>query len=261
MKMTVTTMAHVSSCGPRHRRLVLRQEILRGARDAVVVGPAIHYRKGLAPVAMPGWRLRRLPFERGRTPGVVTSGAASPEAPDKIEHEDELGGANDQGDDRDEGIQRCGRGRNKSHLAHFVVPARHAHQADVVQWEEDRVGPEECDPEMELSERIAEKPTRDLRVPMVDPAEDGENRRDAPHHMKMRDDEKRGGKRHIEDEIAEEKAGEPAIHEGDDEGERVQHRHREVDVAAPERENPVEAFNGGGEGVVRGRGGKKISEG
>src|SRR5260370_34037876 len=100
MKMTVTTMAHVSSCGPRDRRLVLRQEILRGARDAIVVGPAIHHRKGLAPVAMPGRRLRRLPFERGRTPGVATGGAASPAAPHKNEHEQPLGGANAKRDAR-----------------------------------------------------------------------------------------------------------------------------------------------------------------
>src|SRR5260370_35872531 len=96
MKMTVTTMAHVSSCGPRDRRLVLRQEILRGARDAIVVGPAIHHRKGLAPVAMPGRRLRRLPFERGRTPGVATGGGAPPWGPPKHDNRTQLVAANSQ---------------------------------------------------------------------------------------------------------------------------------------------------------------------
>src|SRR5262245_13338273 len=123
--MTVTSMAAVSSCGPRGWRLswrqVLRQEILRRAWDAVVVGPAIHHRKGLAPVAMPGRRLRRLPFERGRPPRVAAGGAAFREAAHEIVHEDQLGGADDPGDDRDEGIQRYGGGRNKSHLAHLEV--------------------------------------------------------------------------------------------------------------------------------------------
>src|SRR5260370_5730782 len=96
MKMTVTTMAHVSSCGPRDRRLVLRQEILRGARDAIVVGPAIHHRKGLAPVALPGRRLRRLPFERGRTPGVATGWDPSPLPAQKHLTEPSLDDANAQ---------------------------------------------------------------------------------------------------------------------------------------------------------------------
>ena len=66
--------AHVRrlSRGPRRsRRLVLRDEILRRARHAVIIGPAIDDRQFLAPVAVRRRRLRRLPFERRRAPGIA----------------------------------------------------------------------------------------------------------------------------------------------------------------------------------------------
>ena len=53
-------------------------------------------------------------------------------------------------------------------------------------------------------------------------------------------------KRNIHDDVAEEQACQPAIHERDDEGEGEQHRDRQVNVAAPQSEHPVVDFDGGG---------------
>src|SRR3712207_7691876 len=50
-------------------------------------------------------------------------------------------------------------------------------QAQVVDREEDRVGPEERDPEMELAHRVVQHPAGDLRVPLVDRPEDHKDRR------------------------------------------------------------------------------------
>ena len=64
----------------------------------------------------------------------------------------------------------------------LVVAARHAHQAQIVHREEDRVGPEERDPEVELAERLVQHAPGDLRIPMVDRAETrrGSARRPSP---------------------------------------------------------------------------------
>src|SRR5689334_12279305 len=66
---------------------VLRQVILGSAGNAVVIGPAIDHRRLLAPVAMPGRHLRRLPFERRRVPRVSFRLPAVPDAPDQVEEE------------------------------------------------------------------------------------------------------------------------------------------------------------------------------
>src|SRR6185295_11264543 len=71
--MVMLTSSHSGLVCLHHRRierLVLRDEIVPGARHAVVIGPAIDNRQMRTPVAMLGGRVRRLPFERGRIPGI-----------------------------------------------------------------------------------------------------------------------------------------------------------------------------------------------
>ena len=63
--------------------------------------------------------------------------------------------------------------------------------------------------------------------------------------MEMRDDEHRVRQRNVDDHIAEEEAGQPAIDEGDDEAERKQHGDGEMDVAAPQRQHPIIDLDGG----------------
>src|SRR3546814_4040673 len=54
----------------RARRLGLRDEVGFRTRNAIVIGPAIDDRTLRAPVAMRRRRIGRLPFQRGRAPGV-----------------------------------------------------------------------------------------------------------------------------------------------------------------------------------------------
>ncbi len=57
--------------------------------------------------------------------------------------------------------------------------------------------------------------------------------------MEVRDDEIGIRQRDIDADVAEEQSGQPADQEGADEADREQHRHREVDVAAPQCQHPV----------------------
>src|ERR1700748_1951878 len=96
------------------------------SRHAVVVGPAIDHWQIGAPVSMGGWCLRRLPFQRRRTPRVAAGRFAPEQAPTEIEEKQHLDGANDQRGDGNELVQRMSRWRNERRLAEFVIAARHS---------------------------------------------------------------------------------------------------------------------------------------
>src|SRR5690606_14221414 len=76
-------------------RLVLRQEVLGRARNAVIIGPTIDDRHVLAPIAVRGRRFRRLPFQRGGPPGVASRRLSGAKAPEEVEHEENLDRAHD----------------------------------------------------------------------------------------------------------------------------------------------------------------------
>ena len=80
---------------------------------------------------------------------------------------------------------------------------------------------------------------------MVDRPEDDEDGRHAHHHMEVGDHEHGVRKRNVHDDVAEEQAGDAAVHECEDEGDGKQHRQREVDVAPPQRQHPVVDLDGG----------------
>ena len=69
---------------------------------------------------------------------------------------------------------------------------------------------------------------------MVYRSEDDEDRRHAHHHVEVGNDEHRVGKRNIDDGIAEEQPGDPAVDERNDETEGEQHRNRKMNVAVPQ---------------------------
>src|SRR3979411_962416 len=114
-----------------------------------------------------------------------------------------------------------------------MVPARNSEQPKIMHGEEDQVGTEERNPEMKLAQPVVQHSSRDLGVPMIDRAQHNHDWRHAHHHMEMRDDKHGIRKRDVDDDVAEEKAGEPAVHERDDEAEGEQHRGGEMNVAAP----------------------------
>src|SRR5438094_3096172 len=72
------------------RRLVLRNEILGGARNAVVVSPAIDHRQRRAEIAVLRRRFGGLPFERGRAPRIAARRLAVEIAPDEVVQERDL---------------------------------------------------------------------------------------------------------------------------------------------------------------------------
>ena len=95
---------------------------------------------------------------------------------------------------------------------------------------------------------------------MIDRAEHHQDRRHAHHHMEMRDHEHGVRERDVHDDVAEEQAGQPAVHEGDDEAEGEQHRHGEMDVAAPQGQHPVVDLDRGRDGDDERRGGEEEPE-
>src|SRR5262249_10861506 len=113
-------------------RLVLGPGILLGAWHALIVRPAVDQWYLLAPVTLPRRGFGCLPLQRGGPPGIAAGRLALGQAPDHVEQEHHLGEAHDQCRHGDEAIQRRGRLRNKSHIAHLEIPARHAHQAQIV---------------------------------------------------------------------------------------------------------------------------------
>ena len=95
-----------------------------------------------------------------------------------------------------------------------------------------------------LADGVVEHPPGDLGIPVVDAAEDDEDRRDAHHHVEVGDHEVGVRQGHVDDHVAEEQSGEPADHEGEHEGDGEQHRYREADVGAPKRKGPVVDLDG-----------------
>src|SRR5919106_418931 len=95
---------------------------------------------------------------------------------------------------------------------------------------------------------------------MVDRAEDHQDRRHTHHHVKVGDDEHGVRKRNIHDGIAEEQAGDPPVDERDNEPEGEQHRNREVDVTAPQGQDPVVDLDRSGDGDDQRGGGEKEPE-
>src|SRR5205823_6517550 len=87
--------------GPSARWLVLRNEILGGAGNAVVVSPAIDHRQRRAEVAVLRRGVRGLPLERGGAPGIAACGLAVEIAPDQVVQEHDLHGTYDQRCDGD----------------------------------------------------------------------------------------------------------------------------------------------------------------
>ncbi len=119
----------------------------------------------------------------------------------------------------------------------------------------DRVGAEERDPEVELAHRVIQHPPGDFRIPMVDRTEDDQDRRHRHHHVEVGDDEHRAGKRDVHGHVAQEQAGQATVDEREDEADGEEHRDREMDVPAPQRQHPVVDLERRGNGDdQRGRG-------
>src|SRR3970040_2063887 len=89
--LSISTNVFAHNSPPR--RNVVRDEVLLGARHAVVVSPAVDQRQRRAEVAVPGRGVGGLPLQRGGVPGVAPRGLASEIALDQVVQKYHLDGA------------------------------------------------------------------------------------------------------------------------------------------------------------------------
>ncbi len=204
--------------------------------------------------------MRRGPFQRRGPPWVAAGRAPAQRAPHEVVDEHQLRRADQQCDHGNEGVQRVRRRGNEVVVRVVVVAPRHAEHAQIVHREVDQVGADEGHPEVEAPEPLVEHAPGDAGEPMRDAAEHHQQRRHAHHHVEVRDDEIGARQGNVDADIAEEQPGQPAGQEGQDEGQREQHRHRQVNVAAPQREHPVVDLDRGGHGDDQRAGGEEEAE-
>ena len=96
-----------------------------------------------------------------------------------------------------------------------------------------------------FAERLVQLVARHLRQPVVDRREEGE---DEPAHdrvVEVGHREEAAVRGHVARRVGEEDARQAADQEVEEPGEREQHRHREADLAAPERHHPAEEREAG----------------
>ena len=103
-----------------------------------------------------------------------------------------------------------------------------------------RLKPMKTSQKCSFPRRSSRMPAEHLRPPVVEAAEDPEDRAAEQHVVEVRDDEVGVGHLPVDRERREEDPREAADREDADEAERPQHRRVERDVPAPDRREPVE---------------------
>ena len=186
------------------------------ARHAVLVGAA-HDPRDLIEVEH---RRRRAdqPLDGLRPPRVVAREGTPPPADDHVVEEDQLGGAKEEGADRDEQVPVAELGRVVRHAA------GHALHADPVHRQEGAVHADQGQPEVKPPELLVVHPPGHLREPVVDAREDREHRSAEEHEVDVGDDEVGVGYVDVDRHHAEHHAADPAHCERDDEAEGEEHR-------------------------------------
>jgi len=185
-------------------------------------------------------RSRVGPFERRAFPGVGRSGSAVLEGAEQADAHDQEAGAENPRTNGGERVQRL------VLVEVVVVAAGHTTRTEDELGEE---GPVEAD------ERECKGPTTEffrvhlaghLRPPVIQAAEEGD--RGASHHdvVEVSDDEVRVMQVQVDADHAQEEAGQTTNREQEEEAETVEHRHVQLDRAAPEGAEPVEHLHAGG---------------
>src|ERR1700722_19723308 len=127
------------------------------------------------------------PLERSAFPRIHGSDRAAEAAPDKVEKEDELSGASEQGVDGDEFVD--GNERRQIVVHKSGVAANVANQTKVMHGHKNAVHAEEGEPEMPFAERFVHHPAEHFGKPEVSPGEDPEKRGHGHNKMEMGDNE------------------------------------------------------------------------
>ena len=106
----------------------------------------------------------------------------------------------------------------------------------------------EEEPEMPLAELVAKHSAGHLRIPVVERGEDHEEDGADQHVVEVGDNEVRVASCQSKGDDGKHDAGEAGDEELKQEPDGKLHRCREVNVAAPQRGQPVEDFDSGGHG-------------
>ena len=101
------------------------------------------------------------------------------------------------------------------------------------------IKPDKCDPEVKLTEPLVQHAPRDLGIPVIHRAKNGENRRHRHHHVKVGNDKVGVGQRHIHNHVAQKDASQPTVDKRKHKADGKQHRHCQADIATPQRQHPV----------------------
>ena len=186
-----------------------------------------------------------LPLERERAPRV--GHRARPAAPrgDHVVGEDQRAQAEDEGADRDDQVP------GRELVGVVVDAARHALHADDVHRPEGQVEEDEGHPEVQAAQALVVHPARHLREPVVDAGEDREQRSAEEHVVDVGDDEVGVADVDGQRDHRQHHAGDPAAGEHRQEAQGEEHRRVEVQHAAPQRRQPREDLDPGGDGDDR----------
>ena len=101
------------------------------------------------------------------------------------------------------------------------------------------IKPDKCYPKVKFTESLVQHTPRDLGVPVIHRTKDCKNRRHRHHHMEMGDYKVGIGQRHIHNHVAQKDTSQTTIDKRKHKSDGKQHRHRQANIATPQRQYPV----------------------
>src|SRR6185295_19894842 len=133
-------------------------------------------------------------------------------APEQVEQEHEL-----DADGEESGVRHEFLKRNQvveiCEFRQLGVTAGVSRQAQIMHGHKDRIGSNECDPEMDATHTLAHHSSEHLREPVVGSGENPEDRSHTHDEMEVSNDEIRVVQRNVEDRLSQERSAQTARHE------------------------------------------------
>jgi len=172
------------------RRHSLRYEVFPFTRDAVIEWPTVHRGKLRREVAMARWA-GRSPFQCVRMPRIAfRRGFAGKNTDKEVQQENQLSRTQDEGGHGNENVHHLL--RLKKHVLGRIINTTHlTADSNNVHWEENAIGADEREPEMNLSECGVHETAEHLWEPEVQTGKCCEQRSDGHDEVEMCNDEVR----------------------------------------------------------------------
>src|ERR1019366_10115739 len=120
------------------------------------------------------------------------------------------------------------------------VAPRMCGQTQEVHRHEDAIHADECKPEVDLADPFIQEPAKHLGEPEIQACEHSEDGRDTHDQVKVSDNEVSVVQVEVECRLRQEQPGKSAAHEQRYKPKSEQHGAVELDLAAPERSQPIE---------------------